>query len=146
RALHLWDSTTGSLIQRFEPHSDYVRNCAFAADRDRFFSSAEATLYVRDRRNPGEPEKRKLHRNLISDFHISNDGARILSSSEDGTLALSDAGTGKKVAVLLHLKVALKSSAVAPDWSCVATGDDKGRLRIIRLSDGELVADLQAHS
>ncbi len=143
--LRLWDLASGALRQTFGKHADYVRNCVFAHDGRHLFSTAEANVYLWDREKPEISRIHFTHGNLISDLHLSPDGERLLSSSEDGTLRLSHAATGRVDAVLLKVAPALTASAVAPDWSCAGVGDVEGRLRIVSIPAGEILAYLPAH-
>lgn len=150
QTLKLWDAATGQLMRtwRYGPvmsrATQPVRSVAFSPDGGRVFSVNVGTILESDVNTGKLLRAFEGHAVWVNSVVISDDGAHMLSGSEDKTLKLWDLTTGRLLRTLAgHLagvnRVAFLSGA--PRLLSVS-GDST--VRIWNEETGELLASLLA--
>ncbi|HEU5056695.1 MAG TPA: WD40 repeat domain-containing protein, partial [Kofleriaceae bacterium] len=145
----LWDSRTGALIARLEHDAPGVR-AEWSPRGDRIATGAEDGV-VRLWGPRGAPERRMPQGAAIQALAFTPDGAQLVSATVEDEIALWNAATGERVAVLQAASpgglpsTARTAIAVSPDGALLAAGDRTGSIRLWRLPDPQPIAWWQAH-
>ncbi len=93
--LILWDVPTGTEVARFEGHSDWVNDTAFAPDGQTALSGSDDGTLVHWDIATGAPIRQiAADPSGVRAVAISSDGTLAISGSNDGALALWDLATG----------------------------------------------------
>jgi WD40 repeat protein len=77
----------------------------------------------------------KAHKDDIKCVAFSPDGKLLASSSQDDTVRLWEAATGKEVRTLRGHRGAVQSVAFGPDGKLLASGSADNTVKVWRLSD-----------
>jgi len=77
------------------------------------------------------------HRNELTDFEYSRDGRRIVTTSEDRTARVWDAGTGEAISPWLIHPYEIQAAHLAPDGERLVTLGTRGFVRLWNASTGE---------
>src|SRR5207302_1054352 len=83
------------------------------------------------------------HKGPVRRVCVSADGKRVLTSSEDKTLRLWDAYTGKQLRVF---ESSARSAALSPDGKRVLSGSDDGTVRLWDATTGKELLKMTGHT
>jgi WD40 repeat protein len=77
---------------------------------------------------------------------LSGDSGLVASGSEDGTVRLWEAGSGRPLATLQGHSGGVESVALSRDGTLLASGGQDGAIKLWEVPDGRPLATLQGHS
>ena len=86
------------------------------------------------------------HVSAVISVAYSPDGARLLSTSEDGTARVWDAATGNATLVLRSQMGEVVDAAFSPDGKLIATGGSDGLVRVWDANTGQVLFSLAGHT
>jgi len=86
------------------------------------------------------------HTDSVTAVAYSPDGSRIVSGSDDNTLKIWDASSGKQLATLSGHTSSVDAVAYSPDGSRIVSGSYDNRLKIWDANSGKLLSSLEAHT
>ncbi len=129
-----------------------LRAVAFSSDGSQIVTAGDDTV-ARIWSWPSAKEIATLrgHKGWVVDIDYSKDGKHIVTSSTDGTARLWDTTTGRQIAVLQdsnsncvpdELSCRVWQARFSPDSQFVATGDDKGQVKLWNSQSGNMIAKL----
>jgi WD40 repeat protein len=138
----LWRSETGEIIRQFKHHMPSTRGVAISADGHRLLINSFAVdgdlnkVLLVDAETGKELQSFEGHTAQINCVLLSRDLRRVVTSSEDGTVRIWDAESGRQLAALLSLGGGRDWLAVTPDG--YFDGSENGRQRVSYRKAGTL--------
>jgi WD40 repeat protein len=143
----LWDYRAGEMLTHLGMHSYYVLAAAFSPDSISVVTGSglygRAELWLWDVETGRRLLSFEGHGSWITGCAFSADGKRLVSDSDDNTLRLWDAATGKAIAVLCEGETVW---AISPDGLLIAAGFDDGSLRLFDGATGRKLASFEGPS
>ncbi|MDA7906383.1 protein kinase [Mariniblastus sp.] len=145
----------GDRNRQFQGHLSSVTNAIFLPNRSEILTSSldhTAKIWSFDKNSNTvsvdahayEESPQNSHVVWAADF--SPDGNRLVSVSEDGTIAILDCKTGAIIKTMGdNLDVPAIGAAYAPDGSVIATANEDGMVSIWAAGDLSLQREFQAH-
>lgn len=148
RSLRLWDPSTGQQVASFDGRSRTVTSLSLMGcleDGMVAVGSSDGTAKLWRMQGGGS----LLHclegqRSRVTDVHLSTNGSKLASTSEDGTIWVWDAAAGVKL-LELSAGAAVSSVAFVLGDSRIAAGSEDGVVRLWSTGDGSLVEELAGH-
>ncbi len=154
RTAMVWDET-GEVAQTFRGHFEAIAGVAFDSSRNDILTVSDDTTVriwnVDDSRGTFE---QRAHKNVTWCADITEDNSTVVSVSEDGTVAFTDAVSGKLIGTPIQHDVAALTCSISHDSSKVAIGfdavtqKDQSKSSMIRIYDPlsqELLKEFKAH-
>jgi WD40 repeat protein len=86
------------------------------------------------------------HTYAVLSAAFSPEGARIVTASDDNTARVSDAASGRSLAVLQGHTGAVNSAAFSPDGTRIVTASADGTARVWDAASGRSLAELRGHT
>lgn len=145
RTIRLWDVTTGEVTRTFVGHDDRLQSLSISPDGSRMASGDwKGVLRVWDM-STGQQLFTANHARAIASVRYGPGGAWIATSSHDDTVAIWDAASGARLAVLAGHEKGVTSMTLGPGGELLATGDGVGTVRVWRAADWTLANAIEAH-
>jgi WD40 repeat protein len=157
--LRVWDVSTGKLIRTVKAHSKSLTSIALSDSGRILTGSTDRTVKLWDGANGGLIRTFVGHTDEVNSVSISRDGSRIVAGSDDQTLRIWDSRSGSLLLTLAGkggpappsgISEAkwrrVKSVAISPDGSHVASGSFDGMIRLWDVSTGREQAVHQSES
>ncbi|MCI0414616.1 hypothetical protein L0222_17705, partial [bacterium] len=135
----------------FQQAANYPVNTApAAAAAQRLKSGVESRIWIRriNKTSQQTPTNRLTfegHRADITDFVITPDGTRLISSSWDRTIRIWDLQDGNELLTISGHNDAVKKVALTSDGERIISSSDDGTLRIWDAMTGAALAVLESH-
>ncbi|HEX5735508.1 MAG TPA: caspase family protein [Blastocatellia bacterium] len=115
-AIKLWDAETGSELNTFAGHNNFVNVLAFSHDgRVLASGSYDSTVKLWDTATGRETRSLAGHTGAVVAIAFSPDGRFVVSGSYDGSAKLWNAGSGELLATLVSLNKGDDWLVVTPD-------------------------------
>ena len=141
----VWETSSGSLLERFTDHTARVHSSAFSPVADVLASGGNDNTVLLRNLDTGQMHILSDHTNRIPGVSFSPDGRVLASASMDGTVRLWDVATGKAQQVFVpHNGIGVRTVRFSPIGGMLATGSDDDSLALIDLGSGEIVS-LEGH-
>ncbi len=149
RTLKLWDVHTGALRFTLEGHTTPVTSCAITPRGNRIISaSSDGTIKVWNAYTGNELLSLSRYKSGVTRCAMSPDGNWFVSASEDTTLKVWDIGSINAFPPLQRYRVpvirtlrghkgAVRSCAISPDGTWIASVSDDWTLRLWDARTGE---------
>ncbi len=148
-AVHLIDPASRESVATFKTRNGYVRSLAFSLDGSQLAVGDYQSLSLWNVATARREKTLTGHTGYVTAVAFAGD--RLVSGSEDGTVRLWEAASGKSERTIT-VGVPVHDVAVSPDASliAVAAGDATrpnrpGLVQLYETSTGEEVADLVGH-
>jgi WD40 repeat protein/serine/threonine protein kinase len=161
RTIRIWDLANGNLIHRLTGHVGRIRALAFNHDGSRLFSASSGdgdnTIRVWDANNGKYVHALGRHLSGVVALACSADGRRVLSSGDDGSLRMWDAGKASPDPVptpptdlvgevrRVSTIAPVARLAVSTDGTRIAVGGADGAVRLWDQSSMRLLQTLTGH-
>lgn len=140
--LSLWDTRSGERVAHVVTNGS-VRLPAFSAAGDKISTEGRAGEVVVLAARTGAVLRRwRAHEKTINRSCFTPDGARLVTTSQDGHATLWDASSGDRVRDFDHGGADAIGLAISPDGQRMATGDNRGVIRLWSLATGALQGTL----
>ena len=120
--LKVWDTDSGDEIETLGGHDEPVTCVLFDPDGNIVTGSWDDTILIRRK---GSDERLEGHTEDITGLAMNRNGSRVFSASEDKTVRVWDAKTGKLMWTLKGSPVGIRSLAVSPDGTRVFAGSER---------------------
>ena len=145
--VHLWDVSTGELLETLSGHLRLVSSVAFSPDGTALASgSQDNTLRLWDLGTAQATHALAGHRGSVTSVAFSPDGLRLASGSWDDTIRIWDANTGEHQRTMEGHIGGVASIAFSPDGLTVASGSWDDTVRLWNSGTGEHLRTLEGHS
>ena len=145
RIVRVWDPVSGEQLAALEGHQDRINALDISDDGARLASGDWlGALRVWDLAT-GRQVFEAAHAKSISAVRFGGVGTWIASASHDDTVAIWDATSGARLAVLAGHRKGATAMAISPDRDRLATGDGVGVVRVWRTSDWSREHELTGH-
>ncbi len=143
----LWDLERGERIAgfSFREVARYVNSVAFSPDGRWALIAAERSLFLLNA-NTGKLIRRlEGHTSSVTHAVFSQDGKRILSGSDDGTVRLWDSNTGKQLRAFPGHENYVKAVALSPDGKQALSGGTDATVRLWDVESGKQLRVFRKH-
>lgn len=159
RTLRLWDVATGQCQQVFHGHESWARSLAFSADGQRLISgSLDCTVRIWDVHTGECLQILREHQQAVlsvavaaplsepdpSAFAQNTQGELIVSGSQDNTVRVWDAQTGRCLNRLQGHTTRIWSVAVHPNGRRLLSGSNDSMLKLWNPRNGQSLRTLRA--
>jgi len=113
-----------------------------------FFAAGATVCLARQPKASTSPEKPEIfvqlgHSNSIKSVFFTSDGNYLVSGSDDRTVKIWEAATGKEIRTLRH-DAEVTAIALSPDHKTILAGDQKGNLTVWEVATGKSPGKLAA--
>ena len=145
----------GNRNRQFQGHLNPVTNAIFLPDRCEIVTTSldhTAKIWSLDQNSntlsidAHSYSDSPLNSHVIWAADFSPDGKRLVSVSEDGTIAVTDCLTGGVIKTMGdNFDVAATGAAYSPDGSFIATADENGLVSVWKAGELTLHREFQAH-
>jgi WD40 repeat protein len=127
--IRVWETDSGNEKIKLEGHTDYVSSLAFSPD-SRYFVSGNFDNTVRlwdmwTGKQIKISDKDEGHRDHVNAVTFTSRGDKIVSASSDKTIIIWDKKLAKQRKLKGHKKLGIKSIAISPNDSRMASGTFK---------------------
>jgi len=138
RTVKIWDAASGDLLSVLPDHGFKVNAVAVGPDNSLVVSvDEEGTLraWTWDGTQAHQIAERIGHQGEVLGCAVSADGRFVVTTGSDGALLRWPIGTLAPKEVFRDPEVPLRTCAISPDSKRIVAGDDKGVVRLWRVSD-----------
>lgn len=133
-AIKIWDPVSGSLINQFQNHTDWVYGCFFFQGNNKIVSAGlDSQIVVSDAKTGKVLQKKKAHKDGISFAGISPDEKLFITVSLDKTLRIWDLESFELLGEFSEPRDKLITLAISPDGKWLATGGSDQNVYLIRI-------------
>jgi WD40 repeat protein len=133
--VHLWETATGRLVQRFVGHRDSVYAAVLSPDaRSLLTASYDEDIKLWDVATAAETATLDGHNGAVLDLALGRDGRLLASASADRTVKLWDAATQRRLDTFGQATKEVYAVAMSPDGRRLATAGVDNRIRLYQLS------------
>src|SRR5260370_3867591 len=139
------ETATKRLKEIGEPALDALRKAATNDDAEVRRRAQEALAFIK-KKFLAEQRSFTGHSGAVDCLAVSTDGKRVLTGSEDKTLRLWDADTGKCLRVFEGHTDRVLGAALSPDGQRVLTGGKANNVRLCHATAGEEVVKKADHT
>ncbi len=120
--LKVWDTSHGEEIETLSGHEGPITCVAFMPDGSIVSGSCDNTVRVW---TGGKATVLRGHADEVTALVLDSKGTRIISASEDKTIRIWDARTGKPQAILRGHRDSIPCLAISSDDTFIASGGNK---------------------
>jgi WD40 repeat protein len=133
--VQVWDMNLRQLVRSIKVTSDSLFGVSFSPDNTRIaVGAADKTVRAFDLRDGAEIMKCDNHIDWVFATAFTHDGGRVVSASRDRALKLIDVHTGVLIDDVNKPRDPILSMARHPTDDVVASGDEKGAIRLHRMA------------
>jgi WD40 repeat protein len=145
--LIVWEVATGRKLLSIPDLKVGIRAVAFSPDSQRIAAAVESVVQVWDSETGAKLLTfEKVHKNQVNDLAYSPDGRGLVSGSEDATLCLWDAATGRPARSLIAGKLTIEKVAFSPDGLRIATAGQDQMVKVWDAVTGQQLIALRGDS
>jgi WD40 repeat protein len=145
--LRFWHAVSGTPLQTFGGHTDWVRSVAFSPDgRTVVSGSDDQTVRVWEMSSGICLTTLQGHTNRVWSVAFSPDGKILASGSPDRLVRLWEMSSGTCLKILQGHVEGVRSVAFSPDGRTVASGSEDQTVRLWEVSSGKSLTPLQGHA
>ena len=133
-SIKIWESSTGSLINQFQNHKDWIYGCSFFDKNSKIVSAGlDTQIVISDSKSGKILESKKGHNAGISYSLVTKDENYLVTISLDKSLKIWKLVPLELVATFSESKEKLISLALSTDGKWAATGGSDAIVYLIRL-------------
>lgn len=144
-SIHRYDRVSGKEVLRWMAHPSVIMALAVSPD-EKYVLTYGGGLLVESDMDAGRPRLQwDRHGGPVQAVAFTPSGDRVISGSEDATLRVWDARSGKSLLRIEGATLGAYTLAVSPDGSRTAAGCKDGIIREFSLTDGTLLTELKGH-
>lgn len=137
----MWDMNTGYLSKTFD--CDGISSLAISPDGKSVIFAGMPDIQIWDIAKGEKIKKLKIeNESWVRSMAYSQDGRFVLTGSEDNTVKLWDAGSGKEIWAAGRQTFGVSSVAISPDGGKLIAGMEAGSLNIWDLSSGTQIKSI----
>jgi WD40 repeat protein len=146
KAILFWDTESGEVVRRFDTGPFEHRGVLISRDGQWLAASGmEQKINVWNLRTGEEMGREAIgHEGSIHGVQFSPDGKNVVTASDDGTIRIWDATTGRQQKVLRH-EYWVRGMAVSPDGKWIASNSLDKTVRLWDMATGKEVYRLPGH-
>ncbi|MBC8354762.1 MAG: hypothetical protein H8E66_22510 [Planctomycetes bacterium] len=148
--VRLWDLATEAPqeLPALTAHDGWVQALAFSRDGQRLYTADSWGKLCAWDANDGKPELawslNEAHDGWLRDLDVNADGTRIVTCGRDQVVRIWAAVDGAPLLELQGHKTDVYSVRFHPEKQLIASGDDRGIVKLWGATDGQLVREFDA--
>ncbi|ETO29709.1 Pfs, NACHT and WD domain protein [Reticulomyxa filosa] len=147
KTVRIWDAASGTQIQKFVGHMQWVNAAEFSPDGNTVIScSNDTTIRLWDIKSKAELVCLKAHIYSIADVTFSPDGKTIVSGVSDNTIQIWDIHSEKQIQTLIGHSNSISSVQFSPDGQMIMSASCDDTIVLWNAKSGEKLKVLKGHT
>jgi WD40 repeat protein len=145
--IRVWDVSKGTMVQRLDAHTDWVRSIAYSPKADILATSGNDKTIVFWNALTGEKQKDFVeHPQAVAIIAFSADGKFLAATGFEDKVRVYDVTLGKLVMEFEGTCRDMRALAFSPNHKYLAAGGRNGTVRVWSLADEKVVLEDTEHT